>query len=197
MAGREWIKSENFHAVNIMSWTGALYWLLTRRLHSSWGLLAITSFGTLTVVTLMAVGAVYSRALAEGGIRHALATADPAKLDTRVIVQTRPLGPADYRNLRRDIEDIAEKRLGHMVREIQRFGRTQPNWPLATSSDAPLPPGESLLGRPFFLTGFQDHSRLVEGRWPEVAPARDASGLQMEAVVGARSAAIFGIGTGF
>ena len=171
-----------------MDWTRALYWLLARRLRSSWGLLAITSFGILASVTLMAVGAVYSRGLAEAGIRHTLATADPASLDTKVIVQNRPLGPEDYRRLQRDTEDIAEERLGYMVRDIQRFGRTEPNWPLATSSEAPLPPPGSTLGRPFFLTGFQEHSRLMQGRWPQVAPARNSQGLQMEAVVGARSA---------
>ena len=144
----------------------------------------------------MAVGAIYSRGLAEGGIRHTLATTDPATLDTRLIVQSRPLGQADYKKLRRNIEDITEERLGHLVREIQRIGRTQPDWPLATGSDAPLPTGESSLGRPFFLSGFQDHSRLVEGRWPEVAPTDDADGLRIEAVVGARSAAILGLQRG-
>ena len=196
MASRGFVKAEKFHVINTMGWTGELYWLLTRRLRTSWGLLAITSFGILTAVTLMAVGAVYSRALAEGGIRHTLATKDPATLDTRVIVQQRPLGPADYRKLRRDIEDIAEQRLGYLVRDIQRFGRAQPNWPLATSSDAPLPPGDPTLGRPFFLTGYQEHSQLVEGRWPEVAPVLDTKGLHMEAVVGAGSADFLGLEPG-
>ena len=56
-----------------------LYWLLRRRFRSSWPLLAIASFGILAAVTLMAVGAVYSRGLAEGGVRHTLAAADPTK----------------------------------------------------------------------------------------------------------------------
>ena len=144
----------------------------------------------------MAVGAVYSRGLAEGGIRHTLATADAATLDVRLIVQNRPLGPSDYRILRPDIENLSDGRLGDITREIQRIGRTQPNWPLATGANAPLPRGESPLGRPFFLTGFQDHSRLVEGRWPDSTPARDANGLQIEAVVGERSAAILGLARG-
>ena len=179
-----------------MGWTGALYWLVARRVRTSWGLLAITSFGILTAVTLMAVGAVYSRALAEGGIRHTLATADPATLDAQVILQHRPLGIADYRRLQREIQDMTQERLGYLVRETQRFGRTQPNWLLATSADAPLPPGDSTLGRPFFLTGFQEHSQLVGGRWPEASPFLDAKGLQMEVVVGARSADLLGLELG-
>ena len=39
-----------------MGWTGVLYWLLARRLRSSWLLLAIGSFGILAAVTLMSVG---------------------------------------------------------------------------------------------------------------------------------------------
>ena len=40
-----------------------VYWLLRRRLRSSWLLLAVTSFGILATVTIMFTGALYSRAL--------------------------------------------------------------------------------------------------------------------------------------
>ena len=196
MASRGFVKSEKFHVISTMGWTGVLYWLLARRFRTAWGLSAITAFGILAAVTLMAVGAVYSRALAEGGIRHTLVTKDPATLDARVIVPQRPLGPDDYRKFRRDIEDIVEDRLGFMVRDIQRLGRIQPSWPLVRSSEGALSRRDSLLGRPFFLTGFQKHSRLVEGRWPRVAPTRDANGLRMEVVVGARSAAVLALELG-
>lgn len=176
-----------------MSWIGILYWLLTRRLRSSWPLLAITSFGILAAVTLMAVGAVYSHAIAEGGVRHTLGSADPALFDAQVIVQNRPLGLADYRKLRAEIQEIAQARMGHMTRDVQRFGRTERNWFLVAGADGPLPATVreldvplSVVGRPFFLTGFQDHSRLVDGRWPEVTPAYDAGTLHLEAVVGLR-----------
>ena len=186
-----------------MGWTGILYWLLSRRLRSSWPLLAITSFGILAAVTLMAVGAIYSRALAEGGVRHTLATADPAVLDAQLIVQNRPLGLADYRKLRAEIEEIAEVRVGHMTREVQRFGRTEANWFLVPSSDGPLPAHViemnvplSVVGRPFFLTGFKQHSRVVAGRWPEAAPVFDAGALRLEAVVGEEAASHYPLAVG-
>ena len=178
-----------------MNWAGILCWLLARRLSSSWPLLAITSFGILAAVTLMAVGAIYSRGVAEGGVRHTLATADPVLLDTQVIVQNRPLGLADYRKLRTEIERIAEARVGHITRDVQRFGRTQTNWPLIPSSDGPLPAHVSnlnlplsIVGRPFFLTELEQHSRLVDGRWPQAAPVVDAGALRLEAVVGEQTA---------
>ena len=186
-----------------MGWTGMLYWLLTRRLRSSWPLLAITSFGILAAVTLMAVGAIYSHALAEGGLRHSLATTDPAVLDAQVIVHNRPLGLADYRKLRAEIQEIAQVRVGYMTRDVQRFGRTQASWFLVPSSDGPLPAQVmemevplSIVGRPFFLTEFEQHSRLVKGRWPQAAPVFDAGVLRLEAVVGEEAAGHYPLAVG-
>ncbi len=180
----------------IMGWTGVLYWLLARRLRASWMLLAISSFGILAAVTLMSVGAVYSRALAEGGLRHKLATTAPTILNAHVILQNRPLGPADYRKLRADVEEITRARLDYLVRDIQRFGRTQPNLHLVFSAEGQPPPVGGPFGRPFFLTGFREHSRLVEGRWPETAPVLHDRGLELEAVIGDRAASSLGLQVG-
>ena len=136
----------------------------------------------------MAVGAIYSRALAEGGLQHALATISPTTLNAQVIVQDRPLGPADYDELRATLEESVDDRLGHMLRDIQRFGRAQPNLPLVTVFEGRPPPLDSYKGRPFFLTDFQEHTRIVEGRWPQVAPVLHENGLDMEMVLGEEAA---------
>ena len=86
-----------------MSWFSVLCWLLPRRLRSSWLLLTVTGFGILAAVTLMAVGAVYARALAEGGLLHAVGSTSPDVLDARIIAQNRPLGFADYQRLRENL----------------------------------------------------------------------------------------------
>ena len=108
-----------------MGWTGALFWLLPKRLRSSWPLLLITSFGIIAAVTLMAVGAGYSNILAEGGLRHTLASTHPEILNVHVITQNRPIGVKDYRNLRSTVEDIADTRLGYMTRGMERYGRIE------------------------------------------------------------------------
>ena len=172
-----------------MGWARALFWLLPRRLRSYWVLLAITSFGILAAVTLMAVGAIYSRALAEGGLQHILATTPTTVMNSQVTVRERPLGLADYQKLRAGVEEIGEARLGYMLKDIQRFGRSQPNMTLVFSSQPVPPPPGSPIGRPFFLTEFENHTRLVEGRWPEAAPVFHEKVLVMEAVMGARAAA--------
>ncbi len=173
-----------------MKWVGVLFWLLPRRLRSSWALLALTGFGVLAAVTLLSVGVIYSRALAEGGLRHSVAAVDPVSLNIHIITQNRPLGPADYRNLRAAVEEIAQDRLGFMLREVQRFGRVQPNLLLVNE---PFEPSRTLgapVGRPFFLTDFEEHARLIEGRWPTAAPQEDNGRLALEVVVGEKTASV-------
>jgi hypothetical protein len=179
-----------------MKWIRVLFWLLPQRLRSSWVLLTITFFGVLAAVTLMAVGGIYSRALAEGGLKHALATAPASVLNIRVTIQNRPLGSRDYQNLQTTVEEVFRTRIAFMLRDVQRHGRTQPNLSLLLTPEAQTTSLEGPLGRPFFLTDFQEHSQIVEGRWPEAAPVLHEKGLDLEAVVGKRAASTMGIELG-
>ena len=178
-----------------MGWAQALLWLFPRRLRSYWVLLAITSFGILAAITLLAVGAIYSRALAQGGLQHILATTSTTLMNVRVTVRDRPLGPADYQILRADVEEFGQARLGFMMKDMQRFGLSQPSMNLVFSSAPGPPPLGSPIGRPFFLTEFESHTRLVEGRWPRSAPEFGEGVLMMEAVLGVPAAANIGLKT--
>ena len=173
-----------------MNWIGSLLWLLPRRLRSSWLLLTITGFGVLAAVTLMSVGAIYTRALAEAGLRHSLASSSQVILNTHIIAQNRPLGPADYGNLRGTLEEVVQQRLGFMLRETQRYGRVQPDILLVKE---PFQPSQ-LLGapaaRPFFLTDFEKHARLIDGRWPSPVPKEDDGRLSIEVAVGEVTASV-------
>ena len=159
-------------------------WILPRRLRQSWLLLVITGIGVLSAVTLMSVGAVYTRALAEAGLQHSLSSNSPETLNSHVIVQNRPLGPADYGRLRDTLEGIVVDRVGFMLRDIQRYGRPQPEILLV---DEPFQASQ-LLGapsaRPFFLTDFEEHARLVDGRWPSPEPGENDGRLSIEVAVG-------------
>ena len=168
-----------------MSWVRILLWLLPRRLDSSWVLLAVTSFGILAAVTLMSLGAIYSRGIAEGGLRHTLASVSPqTSLNVHVAVRGRPLGPADYRKLRSSIKEIVQTRLGYMLQDIQRHGRILPTLPLLSTPVEQAIPEGTPVGRPFFLTDFKEHSQLVEGDWPHGSPELHDRGLEMEVAVG-------------
>ena len=179
-----------------MGWTTVLYWLLRRRLRSSWPLLVITSFGIVTAVTLMSVGAGYSRVLAEGGLRHTLASTSPRVLNVHLITQNRPIGAPDYAQLRSAVEGFSESRLGYMTRTIERYGFIQGSVRMLTTTSDEPPPSDAPIGRPFFLTGFQEHSTLVEGRWPLESPVIDGDGLSIEAALGKDAARQFGVKPG-
>ncbi len=181
---------------------GLLLWLLPRRMRSAWGLLAVTAFGVLAAVTIMALGAMYSQALAEGGLRHALAVTSPTVINTQVVVRNRPLGPEDYAALRADIEGMVDADVGYLLRDTNRYGRMLPTLPL-TQAGAPHGVRDVPLGRPFFVTGFTDNARLTEGRWPSDAVTGDADGCpqtggcpRIEGVLGVDTARLLGWGVG-
>ena len=179
-----------------MNWVRALCWLLPRRVRSSWVLVAITSFGILAAVTLMSLGALYSRALAEGGLRHTLASTSRTSLNATVTVPNRPLGPADYTRLRSAVEGAIDPRLGSMHRETHRSGRAPRNLPIVRSRESMPSPFPATLGQPFFLNGFQEHSRLLAGSWPSPTAVMLDDGVGVEAVLGAPVATAMGLSVG-
>ena len=167
-----------------MPFLSLVYWLLRRRLRQSWLLLAVTSFGILASVTIMSTGALYSRALGEAGLRHSLASLNPEVLDVQAIAQNRPLGRADYDPLESLVRKSADQRVGELLRGIERYGRAQPNLLLLNTPTSPMLGAPS--GRPFFLTGFQEHARLTGGRWPESGGVAESG--DIETVVGTETA---------
>ena len=167
-------------------------WLLRRRLRHSWLLLAVTSFGILASVTIMSTGALYSRALGEAGLRHALGSFTPDVLDAQITAQNRPLVREDYLPLERLFQETSNDRLGPMLRGVDRFGRTQSNLTLLHT------PSSSILGapagRPFFLTGFAEHTRLTQGRWPDDGEPGESG--DIETVIGVGTARSLGFDVG-
>ena len=180
-----------------------LLWLLPRRIRSAWGLLAVTAFGVLAAVTIMALGAMYSQALAEAGLRHSLAVSSSTVINTQIVVRNRPLGPEDYAALRTDIEGIIDDKVGYLRRDQNRYAKMLPTLPF-TQVGAPYGINDVPLGRPFFLTGFTEHSRLTEGRWPSDAVTRDLGGCsnldagcpRVEGVLGVDTSRLMGWGVG-
>ena len=163
-------------------------WVMRRRLRRAWGLTAVTAMGILAAVTLLSATALYSQALAEAGVRHALFTQSPTALHIQALAQNRPLGPEDYDELRGVAEEAIERRIGVLKSGQQRFGRTQAGMPLTINPSQQPPPLGSPSGRLFFMTGFAEHSRLLEGNWPQGRGTVGQDGVELEAVIGDRVA---------
>ncbi len=173
-----------------------LLWLLPRRLRSSWQLLAVSAFGILAAATVLSMGAVYSQALSEGGLRHTLASTVKWVLNAQVLVQDRPLARGEYPRQREVVERVASNRLGHLTQDRQRFGNVPPQMPMLVGPQIRAAEPDDPLARMFFLTGFEEHSRLVGGRWPQEEPMLHDKGVVMETVMGSSAAGGLGLRIG-
>ena len=169
---------------------------MRRRLRYSWRLLAVTSLGVLGAVVLLSSTAGYNRVLAEAGIRHALLSKSSSSNNVQVVSENRPLGIADYNRLRSLAEEAVARRLQGLATGMERFGRAQAGMPLTEDPALAPPPLGAPSGRPFFLTGFSENSRLLEGRWPDRPGTAGLDGVNLQAVAGQRVASDMGFEVG-
>ncbi|GIT43457.1 MAG: hypothetical protein Ct9H300mP11_13930 [Chloroflexota bacterium] len=133
-------------------------WLLRRRLRHSWLLLTVTSFGILASVTMMATGALYSRALGEAGLGHFLASFGAREMhNIQIIAQNRPLGqPVFWRS-----KAWLKSRMENGCRDAEGSGAIwADSGKPVIAFDTDLIDSGAPFGRPFFLTGFREHSSL-------------------------------------
>jgi len=172
-----------------MQFLSLVYWLLRRRLRHSWVLLAVTSFGILASVTIMSTGALYSRALEESGLRHMLATFSPQVHNAQITARNRPLARPAYLPLQSLVQEVSNERLGEMLRGDERRGTVISNLTMLNTPASPDP-----SGRPFFLTGFTEHTNLIAGRWPDIENPENQD--DIETVIGVGTAAQLGFGLG-
>ena len=180
----------------MLNWIRVLLWLLPLRLRSIWVLLTVTSFGVLAAVTLMSISSIYSTALAESGLQHVLAITPANARNGQIMVDSRPLGPSDYQSLNTTVSQLIQDRLGFLLWQITRRGQTQTNLALSRSPEPERASLNSLVGRPFFLTNFEQHSQLVAGAWPQPTAEISETGVVLDAVVGERTAASRGLVVG-
>ena len=160
-------------------------WLAVRRLRVSPGLLLASSLGVLLAVTMVAATVIHSNTIAQAGLSYALGrNISQDALNFHIVVPERPLGEADYARLNTSVSGSIESHLGWLQESRHRLGRS----PVFSSTAGPEHSGQTLVGADgyvFFQEGFQEHVRLVDGRWPQEAASEDADGtLRVEALVG-------------
>ena len=160
-------------------------WLAIRRLRVSPGIILASSLGVLLAVTMVAATVIHSNTIAQAGLSYALGrTISQDALNFHIRVPERPLGEADYERLNTSVSGSVESHLGWIQESRHRLGRS----PVFSSTAGPEGSGPTLVGADgyiYFQEGFQEHARLVDGRWPQEAVSEDADGnVLVEAVVG-------------
>ena len=164
-------------------------WLTTRRVRTSWWLTLASGFGVLLAVTVVAVAIIHSNTLAKAGFRYILSPGINPGIGTlglTMVIPDRPLGRKDYDTLGGVVEEAVLANLGELPRIGNRLGLTQR---LPYSFDSIVVEQDSTTYL-FFQEGFEEHVRLVSGRFTEPSALSGGPIARMEVLIGFEAAQI-------
>ncbi len=165
--------------------------MVIRRSLANRRLLATVVVGVVMSAALMSSVILYSDAIRDLGLRHALRTADPLERNIRVVISGRP-GVSEYPLRRETVDRLLRQHTGPALGEIVHYGRS--------ATFYLTPPGEAVPkddNRPRAHFQFADRldseTRLVEGRQP-AAPSGTPP--RVEVAIGKAAAEQLGVKLG-
>lgn len=167
--------------------------MVFRRSLANWRLLTTVVVGVVMSAALMSSVFLYSDAIRDLGLRHALRTSDPVERNVRVVYSGRP-GIPDYGPKREAADRILDDYLGGVLGEVVHVGRSAtfylaaPGEPFPEADDRP----RSNL---HFADRFYDKVEVVDGRLPEPAPAGGGRP-ELEVLLGDEAAELLGVALG-
>jgi len=166
--------------------------MVIRRSLANRRLLATVVVGGVMSAALMSSVVLYSDAIRDLGLRHALRNADPIERNIRVIISGRP-AVSDYQVKRETVERTLDAYAGDVLGERVHYGRSATFY--LTGPGEPVPEDE---GRPRahlqFADNLEEHTHLMEGRLPD-AP-RFTTRPEVEVLIGKAAADQLGIALG-
>ncbi|MEE9284950.1 MAG: hypothetical protein V3V35_04380, partial [Dehalococcoidia bacterium] len=169
--------------------------LIWRRVRANWRFLAVLFAGILAATTLLASAPLYLDAMSELGLRHALKFERTGVLDTAVLVPSRPLDPSGYDTTRQRVEARTGDTLGGLVDEQVAHIKT-PALPLSLPPISRFASSLDMRGSVQSYSGYELHSNVLEGRFPDAGVAGEAEGRAIEAAIGRSSADFLEVGVG-
>jgi len=166
--------------------------MVVRRSLANRRLLATVIVGVVMSAALMSSVILYSDAIRDLGLSHALKNADPISRNVRVVVSGRP-GLPDYAARRETTDRLIRQHTAPALEELVHYGRSATFYPSEPGLSFPV--GED---RPRahlqFVDRFETEVELVEGRQPN-APVGSAPPV-IEVLMGRDAAAKLGIELG-
>ncbi len=174
---------------------GTVLRMVVRRSIANRRLLATVIVGVIMSAALMSSVVMYSDAIRDLGLQHALRTTDPLKLDIRVLWSARP-GLADYQRAKQKSGDVLDAQTGGVVRETIHYGRSATFY--LTPPGGTVPKEESRPRAHFqFADRLDEHTTVVDGKRPATgAPAAPGAPPTVEVAIGKAAADQLGVKLG-
>lgn len=166
--------------------------MVTRRSLANWRLLTTVIVGVVMSAALMSSVFLYSDAIRDLGLRHALRTSDPVERNVRLVYSGRP-GVPDYGPKREAADRILNDYLGGVLGEVIHVGRSAtfylapPGQPFPESDDRPR-------ANFYFADEVYDKVDVVDGRLPQAFTGTGRPTL--EVVLGDEAAGLLGVSIG-
>ncbi len=175
----------------------AILRMVARRSLANRRLLTTVVVGVVLSAALMSTVILYSDAIRDLGLQHALHNEDPLSLDIFVVSSSQPARKDDYVQRREKTAALLRTYAGDILDKTSRYGRTATFF--LTPPGAPVPKDERRPRANFqFFEGLNDHVQVVDGRAPKPAePLRDTkSPPRLEVSLGKAAADQLGVKTG-
>jgi ABC-type lipoprotein release transport system permease subunit len=168
---------------------GAVVRMVGRRSLGHWRLLATLAVGVVLAAALMSSVFLYSDAIRDLGLSHALSTKSPVSRDIHVYTSTGKLLASDYNTRRKTTDALVQRYSGDITTETVHFGTSSSFYLTDPGADVPKAdtrPRAQLQ----FQDRLQDHVKLVAGREPAAATATPPGGAAptVELLIGKASA---------
>jgi putative ABC transport system permease protein len=175
----------------------ALLGIVARRSLANRRLLATVVVGIVLASALMSAVVLYSDAIRDLGLRHALETQNPLAMDLQVTSSSAPVRKEDSVPLLNQTAQLLKGYAGNIIDHTVTYGRSATFF--LTPPGAPVPADDNKPRANFeFSQGITDHIRIVEGRAPQAAaaPADPTTAPSLEVWLGEAAAAQLGVKVG-
>ena len=168
--------------------------LLWRRVRAHWRFLGVLFAGVLLATTLLSSAPLYLGAIKELGLRHALEFEQTGVPHTAIIVPLRPLDASGYDRTRQLIQDRTAETIRPLIAQEVAHIAT-PGLQLAIPESSLLR-GAAIMGGLKSFSGYEEHSRLVEGVFPGPTSQVGQTAPTIEGAIGRRTASAVGLRLG-
>lgn len=175
--------------------------IVVRRGLANWRLLSTVVVGAVVAVALLSSTPLYSNAINDLGLKHALRSQQIELLDLDVYAPNYYVTRQEYDTAQGIISQQLSQNIKSVIRQEERWIKSQTFF--AYYTDRPTPGGaDQPTGYFHVFTNLEKHIKVLEGQYAEPAPFSptqeelEDSGFHIEGMIGSETAENFGVGVG-